>query len=512
MKNNKIDEAAMTNPHTKNQMKKLQRQSGASGASKKSSKDKSTTSALTKKIDTYGPKNESLLRDNTKKQMMNLKKTIDASGGDIESIVRKSSKSKEEKMPNVIYMDNPFGSKRQIDTWEHFSKNDANNKSTAAKSTNPKGKKMCSFSDFTCENVDNNVNEEMFLWGGNYVKGTYKVQKGTDGQDDNGKNYDIKKGDELTILDYDDKTKAYSVECNDKKYQLPYEIVEYLFDRKFRVEQKNENLVNESSRTDFMMNYRNELKQDMINLKKLSGVYEQATDEDFERIDKKMGTYDDNVGIKIDLWINDVDDVTIDDIVNFAINNQNEFGTEPQFVLFAIEDYVNVLNKYIVDESLVNENLNPNVYVNDYKCSPNELTPEQKKRQLMYKNIMKGKEDEEEIDENEEEINESKKSEEKHITTSIDNWIQDLDPDIKGTANDKLRPMFVNRPNNEIRPSYDINRAGKYVEVNGITGQVVGLKNGMVLVDIINKDTNKHEIVEMTMKEIIKSDKKKKKD
>ena len=92
---------------------------------------------------------ESLLRDRSKKQLQNLKKTIDASGGDIESKVRKGSKYKENKIPNTIYMDNPFGSKREIDTWENFSKNDANNKSIAAASTQPSNiKKLSRFTDF----------------------------------------------------------------------------------------------------------------------------------------------------------------------------------------------------------------------------------------------------------------------------------------------------------------------------------------------------------------------------
>jgi len=64
---------------------------------------------------------EQLLRDKTKKQMQDLHRTMSKSGGDIGEQVRKSEKTKEDKMPNSIYMDNPFGqSKRKIETFEDF--------------------------------------------------------------------------------------------------------------------------------------------------------------------------------------------------------------------------------------------------------------------------------------------------------------------------------------------------------------------------------------------------------
>jgi len=92
---------------------------------------------------------EALLRDSSKRQLQNLKRTIDNAGGDIEHKVRTTSKYKENKMPNTMYMDNPFGSKRELDTWEHFSKNDANNSSVAAASTQPANiKRLSRFTDF----------------------------------------------------------------------------------------------------------------------------------------------------------------------------------------------------------------------------------------------------------------------------------------------------------------------------------------------------------------------------
>jgi hypothetical protein len=61
-----------------------------------------------------------LMRDANKKQQEKLYKTIKAAGGDIGMRVRKDEKTKEDKMPNAIYMDNPWGSNRHIDTYAKF--------------------------------------------------------------------------------------------------------------------------------------------------------------------------------------------------------------------------------------------------------------------------------------------------------------------------------------------------------------------------------------------------------
>jgi len=61
-----------------------------------------------------------MLTDANKKQQQKLYKTIKAAGGDIGDKVRKGEKTKEDKMPNAIYMDNPWGSSRHIDTYSKF--------------------------------------------------------------------------------------------------------------------------------------------------------------------------------------------------------------------------------------------------------------------------------------------------------------------------------------------------------------------------------------------------------
>ena len=65
---------------------------------------------------------EQLLRDKSRQQMADLHKIMNKVGGDIGEQVRKSENTKEDKMPNAFYMDNPFGqSSRRIETYEDFS-------------------------------------------------------------------------------------------------------------------------------------------------------------------------------------------------------------------------------------------------------------------------------------------------------------------------------------------------------------------------------------------------------
>jgi membrane-associated HD superfamily phosphohydrolase len=65
---------------------------------------------------------ETILRDKSRKQFQDIHKQMNKSGGDIGEKVRKSEKTKEDKLPNSYYMDNPFGSNRKIETYEDFSK------------------------------------------------------------------------------------------------------------------------------------------------------------------------------------------------------------------------------------------------------------------------------------------------------------------------------------------------------------------------------------------------------
>lgn len=75
-------------------------------------------SKKTEKVE--NPLNEDLMRQDTKKRMEKLYREVKAGGGDIGMKVRKDEQTKEDKMPNAYYMDNPFGSGRKLDTFESF--------------------------------------------------------------------------------------------------------------------------------------------------------------------------------------------------------------------------------------------------------------------------------------------------------------------------------------------------------------------------------------------------------
>jgi hypothetical protein len=60
------------------------------------------------------------------------------------------------------------------------------------------------------------------------------------------------------------------------------------------------------------------------------------SDKEKSRLDFDMSRYDDNV---YDFIMDQVGNVDATEIVEFAKNNQDEFGTEAQFVIFAIDDF-----------------------------------------------------------------------------------------------------------------------------------------------------------------------------
>ena len=495
-----------------------------------------------------------LPRKHNMDQMNKLQRTIDASGGDIEKKVRTTSQSKEFKMPNAMYMDNPLTSKRKISTYETFTKTDNMVKTTAAKSTEPKGKKgMRKFEQYKIES-ENKTNEEFFYWGGNYENGIHKVKQGTDGSDNNGKNYDIKKGDDLTILNYDDKTKVYSVEYNDKKYELPYEIVEYLLDRKFRVEEpKTDEKLKFSDGEEFETSgeLRKEERKDgwyVLGQGKLIPVKDEAEADKY--IDKHKKTNEGRIPYR-DENESRIESHPSDDLkANFRsweYDHDNEDDAKGLFDILCErhpdfdKDELEEMAYHWVGLETPNEISHKRDYVYHGRSeSPyNESKKSDDKNYVEYKGkigdryvdkdgnefvvrgkvkggvTIKGQGGEKEIDTNSllkmKKLNESKKSDEKHITTKIDNWIQNLDTDVRGTMEDKLRPMFVNRPNNEIRPSYDILRAGKTIHIDGQDCSIIGLKNGKLLVDFINKE-HKHDVIELSMKDALKYMKKSKKD
>ena len=89
--------------------------------------------------------------------------------------------------------------------------------------------------------------------------------------------------------------------------------------------------------------------------------------------------------------------------------------------------------------------------------------------------------------------------EDMYTNRNIKPFDQDNDDWIKGTKEDKQRPMFINLPDLKHRKTYDVLRSGRFIEIDGVVGQIVNLKGQVLTVDIVNK-LNKHEYVEYDLK------------
>lgn len=79
---------------------------------------------------------------------------------------------------------------------------------------------------------------------------------------------------------------------------------------------------------------------------------------------------------------------------------------------------------------------------------------------------------------------------------------------VKGTEDDHLRPMFNNHPD-EINKTMDILRIGKFITIDGVTGQIQSIKNKIIVLDVINND-NEHELKEYDLVKVLKKLKSKK--
>ena len=123
-------------------------------------------------------------------------------------------------------------------------------------------------------------------------------------------------------------------------------------------------IINESSYTDFLMHYGDEIRVAIQRLDKIG--QESAGEEDFfnyDEIDQRLENYDKNVIDEIDDWV--VRGVAPEEIAEFAIRNQDRYGTEPRMVLYAIEDYFHACGLYDEDEEEDEEEIEENFNV---KC------------------------------------------------------------------------------------------------------------------------------------------------
>ena len=337
--------------------------------------------------------NESLLRDNSKRQMKELNKTIKKAGGDIQDIVRRSEKTKEDKMPNAYYMDNPFDTKRKsIQTWEEFTKGDAHYKSVAMKSRDPKPNRPHTDS-------------------------------------------------KLSTLKMNETIESGSLKTMNAHFQT------------------------------FVYPYLP--KEEQVIIKKLDIILFRYN-------------YDKDVNVRLSF--------------------KSPQSREDSFQLMLI-------------------NISPDIYNDILKIITKfGLNAEYDNKNKMYLDIFYKKE------KGNRKINESKKSSEVFIPIrklkNLKNFYQvckdgdcvkksDVNDDswVKGTKEELNKPMFKNLPDNNIRPSYDTLRAGKWITLFGQEGRVNGIKNGQLLFDIVEDDkpkTVKYDLKDV-MKEIRKTNKKQKK-
>lgn len=100
-------------------------------------------------------------------------------------------------------------------------------------------------------------------------------------------------------------------------------------------------IIKESSYTDFITNYGQELKDAIQQLRNASKVYDDNIELVADDLEDAMERYDSNVGEQIDGWLMIIP--TVDEIAKFALQNQDRFGTEPRFVLEAIETFCRIL-------------------------------------------------------------------------------------------------------------------------------------------------------------------------
>jgi hypothetical protein len=510
-------------------MKKLQKKAGASAGSKKSSKDKTTTSTNIGGADTYGPKNESLIRDKSKQQMEELNRTIKANGGDIQDIVKRGEQTKEYQIPNAYYMDNPFDAKRtSIETQEHFTKNGAHYKSVPMKSKEQRNIKK--LNKIVNENIDNDSLRTMNAHFQTYVLPnlTEEEQVIVKKLDVNifRYNYDNETSIRLSFKTPGDKDDVYQlilVNVTPEIYRDMVKIVEKFglvsdYDNKNKLyldiycKNKRQNMnrirrVTEGSHSDFLMSYGKEIREAVKQLREAKKIIDNMDGDTYEQkffkeIETELKNYDENVIDQIDHWIS-IDYIDADEIVRFAFDNENRFGTEKQFVLFAINDFYDVAKRYDktkrcfdCDKELTDKDIQEgeNTCVNcreEVVESLNEAKKTTKSKKDNFVEPFRKLKNLKHFHELSYDGDTTKKS-----NVNDDSWV-------KGTKEDLVRPMFKNLPDTTIRPSYDVLRTGSIVTLFGRDCRVEGIKNGELTVSVMGKD-DKHETQKYDMKDVLK--------
>ncbi len=532
-----IEEAAMLRDSTKKQMMKLEKQSGKSGSSKKAKFEKNIanmmniSSAIKGDVDTYDPANESLLRDSTKRQMVELNRTIKKEGGDIQDKIRKDEIKKEDKMPNAFYMDNPFDSDRSsIETQEHFMKNGAHYKTTAMKSKEKYKKEIEKMNKNNKTNEDLEISYDMKNESADEDKYlTSKQKKLPEGLKKGiinkmkkaGKTLDSKKNDKecedkKNKESKEDKKEVKKSGSDEEKYLTPKQrkLPEGL--KKGIIAKNKKKKINESFESEFE-----------------EGDYITSVYIDGEDNDGKLYKIEKGDTITIKLYINkariyvveyndeeyylskeDVDNLGLESIDDNSVINKNKrnVSVQPMDDLKANfrswEEQENIENSEDEAEELTRilQNRHPDYDDDELRKMAYEWCGVNINEEYNYNNVNEAKKSKKELDtcckqklhnlkHFYEFIPTDGKSIRKSFTTD-DTWI-------KGNEDDFNRPMFVNLPDKTIREPYDILRAGKWIDVFGTQGMIIGIKHDMVWIDVMNDKTNKHEIVKYNLPDVL---------
>ncbi len=103
---------------------------------------------------------------------------------------------------------------------------------------------------------------------------------------------------------------------------------------------------------DTISGWEDELETAVKKLKKVTpDMYRNLSDEENIKVSEVLRPYEENVYDYIMHWV-ESGDVASDDVAQLAYDNEEEFGTEPQFVIFAIDDFCEVfgINDYDVED------------------------------------------------------------------------------------------------------------------------------------------------------------------
>jgi len=142
-----------------------------------------------------------------------------------------------------------------------------------------------------------------------------------------------------------------------------------------------------TSYTDFLTNRGTEIKQAIKQLNEIHKIYDSLSEEILDKAhDKVAGIYDKNVPDYIEDWVAD-GDADVDSIASLALSNQDNYGTEKQMILYAIEDFYNVIMRGRKESSLRKkaDSYNPYMYTSPTGPATSDAKTNHKKYMVKFK-------------------------------------------------------------------------------------------------------------------------------